>query len=92
MARYRLEELLGRKPTLVYIAGNVADAEKAERLLASRSVDYAVSIEPFLHTSVLGGNYPGLFIYVPSPDSRLCRQYLESNGLTDTVDLDEESP
>ncbi len=92
MARYRLEELLGRKPTLVYIDGNVADAEKAERLLASRSVDYAVSIEPFLHTSVLGGPYPGLFIYVPSPDSRLCRQYLESNGLTDTVDLDEESP
>lgn len=92
MARYRLEELLGRKPTLVYIAGNVADAEKAERLLSSRSMDYAVSIEPFLHTSVLGGTYPGLFIYVPSPDSRLCRQYLESNGLTDTVDLDEESP
>lgn len=92
MARYRLEEFFGRKPTLVYIAGNVADAEKAECLLTSHSVDYAVSIEFFLHASVLGGAYPGLFIYVPLPDSLLCRQYLKSHGLTDTVDLDEELP
>ena len=76
--------------SLVYIAGNVAEAEKAERTLTEHGVDYALSLEPFASTSVmLVGEHTGLFVYVPAAQHRSCREMLERNGLTDTVGLDE---
>lgn len=74
---------------LVYIAGSVRDAEKAERALTERGVDYVLSLEPFASTSVmLVGERAGLFVYVPVEQHESCRVLLEQNGLTDTVALD----
>ena len=89
MPRLAFEEFAGRNPTLVYIAGSVSEAEAAERLLDQQRVDYALSLEPFVTTSLLGGNYTGLFVYVPFKDYEHCRQCFESEGLMDTVDLEE---
>ncbi len=78
---------------LVYIAGTVADAEKAERTLTEQGVDYVLSLESFASTSVMRmGEHKGLFMYVPAEQHESCRGMLERIGLTDTVGLDEDLP
>lgn len=90
MARRTAEELYGTPLSLVYIAGNMVDAEKAERTLTEHGVDYALSLEPFASTSIMrAGEHTGLFVYVPTAQHRSCREMLERSGLTDTVGLDE---
>ncbi|MGH7230157.1 MAG: hypothetical protein ACREJU_02210 [Nitrospiraceae bacterium] len=86
MARRTAEELQGAALSLVYIAGNVVDAEKAERLLTELNMDYVLKLEPFTTTSVLGGEYVGLFVYVPTVAHDRCREALETNGLADTIE------
>lgn len=76
---------------LVYIAGNLFDAESAERVLTEGGVEYAVNLEQFKHESVLsavfGNTYNGLFFYVPSAAHRTALNILEGAGMTDTVAL-----
>lgn len=76
--------------SLVYIAGNLPDAEAAERYLTERGMDYTLSLEPFTTTSVIGGVYVGLFVSVPTAQHQQCREILEANGLTDTISIDEQ--
>lgn len=90
MPRCQLEDLSKRKPTLVYIAGNVAEAEKAERVLGDQGIDYALTLDSFVTTSLLGGQYTGLFVYVPYADYQMSRVHLEAQGLKDTVELEVE--
>lgn len=92
MARRTPDELAGVPLSLVYIAGNLVDAEAVERTLTDSGIDYMVRLEPFTTTSVLGGVHIGLFVYVPGEQHRLCRELLESKGLTDTVDLSADEP
>lgn len=83
-------EFSGAPLSLVYIAGNLADARKAERALTESGVDYALSLEPFVSDSLVrAGEHAGLFVYVPAAQHRSCREILERNGLTDTVGPDE---
>lgn len=89
MARFTLEEFESRNPTLVYIAGNVVEAEKAEQALAEFEIDYALNIEPFTGTSLFGRARQGLFVYVSKDIAPKGRQCLEGKGLTDTIDLEE---
>lgn len=87
--RRRAHEITGSL-SLVYIAGNMVDAEKAERTLTEHGVDYALSLEPFASTSMMRPNdHTGLFVYVPTAQHRSCLEMLERSGLTDTVGLDE---
>ena len=89
MARRTAEEFPETPLSLVYIAGNLVEAEAAERTLTGMGVDYALSLEPFASTSVMRtGEHAGLFVYVPTTQHRSCREMLERNGLTDTVDLE----
>lgn len=75
----------------MYIAGNVVEAEKAERTLTEQGVDYVLSLEPFVSTSLMRtAEHTGLFVYVPTARHRFCRDILERNGLTDTVGLNED--
>lgn len=79
---------------LVYIAGNVTDAETAERTLTAEGIDYALSMEEFSHGSVLGsilgGVYKGLFVFVGPLHYRRAADILEAAGLTDVVALTQE--
>ena len=79
---------------LVYIAGNVTDAETAERTLTAEGIDYALSMEEFSHGSVLGsilgGVYKGLFVFVGPLHHRRAAEILGAAGLTDVVALTQE--
>lgn len=89
MARRTADELAGKPLSLVYIADNLVDAQKAERILTEQEIDFTISLEPFASTSVmLVGERTGLFVYVPAERHDSCRGMLERNGLTDTVALD----
>lgn len=88
MARRTADELADTPLSLVYIAGNLADAEAAERQLTDMGIDYVLTLEPFTTVSFMGGEYMGLFVYVPTAQQRFCREMLELHGLTDTVDLE----
>jgi hypothetical protein len=93
MARHHAE-FFNTPLDLVFIAGNVSEATCAERVLTEHGVDYAISLAPFKHESVLGavfGNtYNGLFFYVPSTVHQTAVRILEDVGMTDTVSLTEE--
>lgn len=91
MARFTLEEFSERQPELVYIAGNVVDAEKVEAALSTNHIDYAMNVEHFVKQSLLGGTYPGVFFYVSQHDAPRCRECLNACGLTDTVALEDQS-
>lgn len=86
MARRTNQDLAGTPLSLVYIAGNLPDAEAAEQRLTEMGIDYALSLERFTTASFMGGEYTGLFVYVPAAQHRFCREMLERHGLTDTVD------
>jgi len=88
VARLTLEEFSDRHPELVYIAGNVVDAEKVESALSEKQIDYAMNIESFVIPSFLGGTYPGVFFYVASDEARQSRECLKAKGFPDTVALD----
>lgn len=89
MARRTAEEFSRTPLSLVYIAGNTVDAEKAERVLTARGMDYAVSLEPFMNSSmmgtVFGGTYAGLLFFIPSAQHECCHDLLRANGFADTI-------
>lgn len=91
MARCHLEDLGHRELRLVYIAGNVRDAELAERVLTTLGVDYALDLDSFTTGAVFGRQYVGLFIYVPIEQHTVCMEHLRRQGLTDVIDLTDEA-
>lgn len=88
--RHTVDELADTPLSLVYIAGNTGEAQAVERVLDERQIDYAISLEAFTTASplVFGGEYRGVFFYVPRFQHQLVRQLLEAKGLKDTVDED----
>lgn len=89
-----MESELAGPISLVYIAGTMAEAKAAERVLTDHGIDYALRLEGFtkesLLSSVFGGEYVGLFFFVPRAWHGRSRMYLEAEGLKDTVALDVE--
>jgi len=83
MARCTTEELSDSSLRLVFVAGNVVDAETAECALTRLGIDYAINLEPYATTNPFGFGavYQGLFIYVPHCYLDRCRKILESHGL-----------
>ncbi len=75
--------------SLVYIAGNLVDAQNAERALTEHGIDYALSLEPFMKSSALGtvfgGTYAGVFFFVSSAQREFCCELLRSQGFADTI-------
>ncbi len=94
MARLAVEDFSGTPLSLVYIAGNVPDAEQAERVLTEQGIDYALRLEPFrkdtLLGTILGGTYMGLFFSVAKSERWRSLEALEAEGLTDTLIPDDE--
>ncbi len=92
MARRTADELAGTPLSLIYIADNIVDARRAERILTEQGIDYAIGLEPFASTSVMVvGERTGLFVYVPTAEHRSCADLLGRLGLRDTVGPDEAS-
>lgn len=91
MGRRTQEEMAGIPLELVYIAGNLNDAQAAEQELTEHGIDYTLTLEPFVTTSLLGGKHTGLFVYVSARQHEQSRRLLEANGLMDTIRLEESS-
>ena len=91
MGRCHAEDLEHRELRLVYIAGNVRDAGNAERLLTTLGVDYALDLESFTKGALFGGEYVGLFFYVPTEQYAVCKEYLVRHGMSDVVELTDEA-
>ena len=89
MARLTLKDFTEHQPELIYIAGNLTEAEQVEALLNEKQIDYALNVESFVKQSLLGGIYPGVFFYVSVHDAQDSREHLIFHGLTDTVAMDE---
>ncbi|MFM8541616.1 MAG: hypothetical protein ACKOBZ_09140 [Nitrospira sp.] len=93
MGRRTAEELDGIPLRLVYIAGNVVEAERTERTLTTHDIDYVLGLEPFTTTSMVGaifsGIYAGVFFLVSSDQHSHCRELLRAQGLMNTVELNE---
>ena len=90
MARFTLEEFMPRGPALVYIAGNIVEAQHVESALSEIHIDYAVNVEPYTNQSFLGGAYHGVFFYVSEEDAPRSRELLNVHGFTDIVALEHE--
>jgi hypothetical protein len=91
----RSQEEIQGPLSVVYIAGNMADAKRAEKVLTDRGVEYALSLEPFTTESPLarfmGAEYMGLFFSVSNAQHRIGCEVLEAEGLVDTVPLSTDS-
>jgi hypothetical protein len=90
VARFTLEEFSDRRPELVYIVGNVVDAEQVEAVFNEMAIDYALNIEAYANNSFFGGTYQGVFFYVSDKDAENCRECLHAKGFPDTVSRDEQ--
>ena len=80
--------MVGTSLSLLYIAGSMQTAQTVEQRLSEYGIDYTLSLEPFRTTSVLSGEYVGLFVYVPTVEHARGRALLEAAGLWDTMPLD----
>lgn len=90
MARFTLDEFSERQPELIYIAGNVVDAEYVERALSEIEIDYAINVEPYMNNSFFGGTYQGVFFYVSEGEAPRSRECLKVRGFSDTIALEKE--
>jgi len=88
VARFTLEEFSERSPELIYIAGNLVNAEYVESALSDSHIDYAMNIENYEKNSFLGGTYPGVFFYVSEREAQRSRECLHVAGFTDTITPD----
>ncbi len=86
--RRTAEEMRDVTLELVYIAGNLSEAQAAERELTRRGIDYTLSLDQFKTTSLLGGEHTGLFFYVDVSRHGESVRLLEAAGLRDTVSQD----
>ncbi len=89
MARFTLEEFSERRPKLVYIAGNVVDAQHVEAALSEIQIDYAMNVEPYANNSFLEGTYHGVFFYVSEGEAPRSRECLNVRGFTNTLALED---
>jgi hypothetical protein len=81
MGRIEFEKFSDPEIIRIYIAKNIKEAEKIEKLLTDNHIDYAISLEPFLPPSLLQSERMGAAFYVQSAQEALCRQLITDEGL-----------
>ncbi len=71
----------------VYIAADVAEAERVEQLLEREEIDFEIRPEAFLHRTGDATCMQGLLFEVPAAQAQHCRHILASIGLVRGVVL-----
>jgi hypothetical protein len=72
----------------IFIAANLNEAEKVERILKERDIEYAVNIEPYYRISPFQTEHQGVAFYVKSEHADFFRTILKEKGLgTGVVDI-----
>lgn len=88
MTRRKLEDFSDKNISRIFIARNLAEAEKVENLLNENKIDFAVEIEAFLQSSWLQSQLQGAAFYVVSGQSHFCRQLIAEEGLKSGIVYD----
>lgn len=93
MARLDSEAFLDKEVSRVYIAGNVREAERAEKALTAEGFDYLVEIERFTVAvlAIFPSEYPGASFYVLSGRTASARKILFAAGLRAGLQEEDES-
>ena len=78
MARIDRDAWADKGPVLVFIAGTVTEARRAERALGAAGVDYCLDAEDYVQgIGPIIGTYRGLGFYVLEGQAAAARQALE---------------
>ncbi len=74
-------DLEGRELSLIYVAGETAEAKGIESLLTEEEIMYTLKATPFLRSMLFGGTteLPGVGFYVLSAQAQYCRNLLLAN-------------
>lgn len=74
-------DLEGKVLSLIYVAGETAEAKGIEALLTEQEIMYTLKPTPFLRDMLFGGTseLPGVGFYVLSAQAQYCRDLLLSN-------------
>lgn len=80
MARIESETFADRDGVGIFIAETLGQAQRAEELLTSRGVDYAVRVELFGYTLFGSARYGAMF-YVNAGQADYCRSALAAAGM-----------
>ncbi|MCI0340955.1 MAG: hypothetical protein L0216_07345 [Planctomycetales bacterium] len=88
MARVEPEAWRDREQSLVFIAGRLGEARRAEELLTERGMDYRLEHEPFVRAGLIVSELDGVGFYVLASDAEACRVLLIEHGLGSGVVLE----
>jgi hypothetical protein len=72
----------GKELSLIYVAGETAEAKSIESLLAEQEITYTLKPTPFLRHNLLfegTAELPGVGFYVLSAQAKYCRNLLLKN-------------
>lgn len=81
MGRIEIDEFSDKKISRICIATSVEEAKQIEDRLTENSVDFAVSLEPYIG-SILLSQRNGIAFYVLSGQEQYCRKLLANKGLS----------
>ena len=82
MAKIEIEDFSGKDISRIFIARNIREAERAEKLLEENGVSYAVQIEEFVGPGLLTISAKnGVAFYVLSSQHDFCRDLFFRNDL-----------
>ena len=87
MARLDFEKFAGQEVSRIYIAAQLAEANRVEDTLAQHGIDYAVEIEPYRKSTLTvltlfsSGVYAGAAFFVLSGQAAFARGALLAAGL-----------
>ena len=81
MARVTLDDFAEKEVARIYLAGELAEAKRVEKVLSANDIDYAVEVEPYVRMSIFSSEYAGAAFYVLSGQADFCKQALFEAGL-----------
>ena len=83
MTRVEITEFSDKESSLIFIAGKLREAEKAEKLLTENNIPYAIQIEEFFKPIFFGSSVmKGVAFYVLSEQYDFCKTLFYENGLS----------
>ena len=83
MARVEITEFSDKESSLIFIAGKLREAEKAEKLLTENNIPYAIQIEEYFKPLLFVSRVmKGVAFYVLSEQYDFCKTLFYENGLS----------
>ena len=80
MPRVTLDEFAEKEIVRIYLAGELAEAERVEDILSANNINYAVEVEPYVPLGFFGSEHAGAAFYVLSGQAEYCKRVLFEAG------------